>query len=54
MQKMIDLLSEDLIKNEICIVHSDFKPNNIFVDKHGNIIIVDFEFSHIGDPAAEC
>lgn len=26
----------------------------MFIDKHGELIIVDFEFMHIGDPAPEC
>lgn len=53
-QKKIDELWRELLNNEICLVHTDYKPNNIFIDKDGCIIVIDFEFMHIGDPAAEC
>lgn len=53
-QKKIDELGKELLQNEICLVHTDFKPNNIFIDKNGEVIVVDFEFMHIGDPAPDC
>jgi RIO-like serine/threonine protein kinase len=46
-QKKIDELGKELLHNEICLVHTDYKPNNIFVDRDGEIIVVDFEFMHI-------
>lgn len=53
-QKKIDALGKELLQNAICLVHTDFKPNNIFINKNGEVIIVDFEFMHIGDPAPDC
>lgn len=36
----------------MCLVHGDFKPNNIFYTK-SNFYLIDFEQAHYGDPALD-
>lgn len=36
-------------KDEICLVHSDFKPVNLLYQQTGNIFVIDWEFAHAGN-----
>src|SRR5690606_30916798 len=46
----IEPLVEDLTQKQQCLVHGDFSPKNVLVDPNGNIIILDFEVGHWGNP----
>ena len=50
--KEIDILKNDLLSNKICLIHSDFKPNNI-LSTNKDFCVIDFEQSHYGDPALD-
>lgn len=52
LQKEINILKKQLLNNKICLLHSDFKPNNIFYTTR-HFYIIDFEQSHYGDPALD-
>jgi len=53
-QMKADALAEELIRNKTCIVHCDYKPNNLFVCPNRELIVIDWEFAHYGDPAFDC
>ncbi|MFH0820637.1 MAG: aminoglycoside phosphotransferase family protein [Candidatus Peregrinibacteria bacterium] len=53
-QKKADVLADELIRNKTCIVHCDYKPNNLFVCPNGKLMVIDWEFAHYGDPAFDC
>ena len=38
---------------EPCLVHGDFKTNNLVVSDDGNVTILDWEMAHIGDPVED-
>jgi thiamine kinase-like enzyme len=45
-QKLID----ELTMQKICLVHGDYSPKNMLVDKDENIVLIDFEVAHWGNP----
>lgn len=45
-QKLID----EVTSQKICLVHGDFSPKNILVEKADNIVLIDFEAAHWGNP----
>lgn len=49
-QVVIRELINDLKSNKTSIVHGDFSPKNIMVATNGEIYILDFEVTHIGNP----
>lgn len=51
-KKYISALEKQLLENKVCLVHGDFKPNNIFYTQN-NFYLIDFEQAHYGDPALD-
>jgi 5-methylthioribose kinase len=45
-QKLID----EVTLQKTCLVHGDFSPKNMLVEKGGNIMLIDFEVAHWGNP----
>ncbi len=45
----INSLSQQMLKNKLCLVHGDYSPKNILV-KGEQIMLIDFEVAHHGDP----
>jgi 5-methylthioribose kinase len=45
-QKLID----ELTVQKTCLVHGDFSPKNILVEKGNNVVLIDFEVAHWGNP----
>lgn len=45
-QKLID----EVTLQKTCLVHGDFSPKNILVEKQDKIILIDFEVAHWGNP----
>jgi aminoglycoside phosphotransferase (APT) family kinase protein len=45
-QKLID----EVTLQKICLVHGDFSPKNILVENNDNIVLIDFEVAHWGNP----
>ncbi|HZF64094.1 MAG TPA: aminoglycoside phosphotransferase family protein [Chitinophagaceae bacterium] len=45
-QKLID----EVTVKQICLVHGDFSPKNMLVEKNHNIVLIDFEVAHWGNP----
>ncbi len=45
-QKLID----ELTLQKTCLVHGDFSPKNLLVEKDENIVLIDFEVAHWGNP----
>lgn len=56
MQRYPDLASEiqelidELTLQKICLVHGDFSPKNMLLEKENNILLIDFEVAHWGNP----
>ncbi len=56
MQKYPDLTSliqkliDEVTLRKTCLVHGDFSPKNILVKKDNNIVLIDFEAAHWGNP----
>jgi aminoglycoside phosphotransferase (APT) family kinase protein len=46
----ISRLITELTQKNLCLVHGDFSPKNILVDKSGNVVLIDFEVAHWGNP----
>lgn len=44
-------LVEDLLMSDECLVHADFSPKNLLVTPENDLILVDHEVAHVGDPA---
>lgn len=34
----------------VCLVHGDFKANNLLLDSNNRVAVIDWELAHIGDP----
>ena len=45
-QKLID----EVTLQKTCLVHGDFSPKNILVGKDDNVMLIDFEVAHWGNP----
>jgi len=45
-QKLID----EVTLQKTCLVHGDFSPKNVLVCKNNNIVLIDFEVAHWGNP----
>lgn len=46
----ISRLVEDLLSRQACLVHGDFSPKNMLIDRRGAIVLLDFEVAHWGHP----
>ena len=40
-----------MASRRLCLVHGDFSPKNVLVDRGPNLWVIDFEVAHFGDPA---
>lgn len=46
----VSRLIRELTGEQLCLVHGDFSPKNILVDQHRNVVFIDFEVAHWGNP----
>lgn len=46
----IQLLINELTLQKTCLVHGDFSPKNMLIKKDENIVLIDFEVAHWGNP----
>ncbi|MDO8994074.1 MAG: aminoglycoside phosphotransferase family protein [Daejeonella sp.] len=46
----INALIEELTEQKTCLVHGDFSPKNMLVEKSGRIVLIDYEVAHWGNP----
>lgn len=46
----INKLIDELTLERTCLVHGDFSPKNMLVQKNGEIVLIDFEVAHWGNP----
>lgn len=46
----INKLIDELSLQQTCLVHGDFSPKNMLVQKNGEIVLIDFEVAHWGNP----
>ncbi|RPI87719.1 MAG: DUF1679 domain-containing protein, partial [Planctomycetaceae bacterium] len=46
----ITALIDEMFATSACLVHADFSPKNVLVTQ-GEIVLVDYETAHYGDPA---
>ena len=46
----INGLIEELTEQKTCLVHGDFSPKNMLVEKNGSIVLIDYEVAHWGNP----
>lgn len=46
----INALIAELTEQKTCLVHGDFSPKNMLVEKSGSIVLIDFEVAHWGNP----
>ena len=50
LEKDITQLIDELTLEKTCLVHGDFSPKNMLVQDNGEIILLDFEVAHWGNP----
>jgi 5-methylthioribose kinase len=48
---VVAALVDDLQTRSECLVHADFSPKNLLVGPDNDLILVDHEVAHVGDPA---
>ena len=48
-EEINDLIIE-LTEQKTCLVHGDFSPKNMLVEKSGSIVLIDYEVAHWGNP----
>lgn len=46
----INSLIKELTEQKTCLVHGDFSPKNMLVEKSGSIVLIDYEVAHWGNP----
>jgi len=46
----INKLIDELSLQRTCLVHGDFSPKNMLVQRNGEIVLIDFEVAHWGNP----
>jgi aminoglycoside phosphotransferase (APT) family kinase protein len=46
----LDRLVDSVLSNQHCLVHGDFSPKNLLIDRN-RLTLIDFEVGHYGDPA---
>ena len=46
----VNALIGELESSKICLVHGDYSPKNILVEKNTHAIVLDFEVAHTGNP----
>jgi len=46
----INGLIKELTEQKTCLVHGDFSPKNMLVEKSGSIVLIDYEVAHWGNP----
>ena len=46
----IQKLINEVTLQKTCLVHGDFSPKNMLVEKDDNIVLIDFEVAHWGNP----
>jgi thiamine kinase-like enzyme len=46
----INKLIDELTLEKTCLVHGDFSPKNMLVHDNGQIVLLDFEVAHWGNP----
>jgi len=46
----INGLIVELTEQKTCLVHGDFSPKNMLVEKSGSIVLIDYEVAHWGNP----
>jgi aminoglycoside phosphotransferase (APT) family kinase protein len=49
-QADINQLIDELTLEKTCLVHGDFSPKNMLVKANGEIVLLDFEVAHWGNP----
>ena len=47
--RVTDLIAE-LERSQLCLVHGDYSPKNVLVEKNSQVIVLDFEVAHTGNP----
>jgi aminoglycoside phosphotransferase (APT) family kinase protein len=50
LSKDINNLITELTEYKTCLVHGDFSPKNMLVEKSGNVVLIDYEVAHWGNP----
>lgn len=46
----IERLIEQLLSAQICFVHGDYSPKNLLVTPQNELMLIDHEVAHLGDP----
>ncbi|CAN5802638.1 aminoglycoside phosphotransferase family protein [soil metagenome] len=49
-QTLIDELTLFSDFQAACLVHGDFSPKNMLVEQNGNVVLIDYEVAHWGNP----
>jgi Ser/Thr protein kinase RdoA (MazF antagonist) len=50
----IESMVEDHLRTRVCLVHGDYSPKNLLVAPDGDLILLDHEVAHWGNPAFDC
>jgi 5-methylthioribose kinase len=46
----ISMLIAELVEDKSCLVHGDYSPKNILAEGKSNVMVLDFEVAHTGNP----
>jgi aminoglycoside phosphotransferase (APT) family kinase protein len=47
----VDAIARRLLEPGTCLVHGDFSPKNLLVTPHRDLLLIDHEVAHFGDPS---
>jgi aminoglycoside phosphotransferase (APT) family kinase protein len=50
LEKYIQQLINEVTKKKICLVHGDFSPKNMLIESNNNLVLIDYEVAHWGNP----
>lgn len=50
LERYIMRLIDDVTLRRSCFVHGDFSPKNILIEDKGNLVLIDYEVAHWGNP----
>lgn len=48
--KPIEQLIQDMLTDESCLVHADFSPKNMLITTKRELVLIDHEVAHMGNP----
>lgn len=50
LEAYIQQLIDEVTQKKICLVHGDFSPKNMLIESDNNLVLIDYEVAHWGNP----